>query len=225
MRCDRHLDEIRPLTPPLSFSGLLLGTVLLYPSALLAQTTDPLAARSKGSTTAPVTVYEMADFQCPACRMFTVTVMPTVDSEFIRTGKVRWVFINLPLPSIHPNALAAAEVATCAARQGRFWQTHDALYLHQDAWARLPQPRDTLVALAQRAGVDRDKLNACIQGGTARSEVEQDAQRAARSGAHSTPSFYIEGGLLEGAPYTPDPMRRVLDSVYTARTAARRNPK
>ncbi len=146
--------------------------------------------------------------------MFTVTVMPTVDSEFIRTGKVRWVFINLPLPSIHPNALAAAEVATCAARQGRFWQTHDALYLHQDAWARLPQPHDTLVALAQRAGVDRDKLNACIQRGT-----------AARSGAHSTPSFYIEGGLLEGAPYTPDPMRRVLDSVYAARTAARRNPK
>jgi len=190
------------------------------------QTADPLAARSKGSATAPVTVYEMADFQCPACRMFTVTVMPAIDSEFIRTGKVRWVFINLPLPSIHPNALAAAEVAMCAARQGRFWQTHDALYLHQDAWARLPQPHDSLVALAQRVGVDRDKLNACLQGGTARAEVERDAQRAARSGAHATPSFYIEGGLLEGAPYTPDPMRRVLDSVYAVRTArGGRKPK
>ena len=221
MRGDRHLDKVGPLNRAIILSSLLLAAA----RGGLAQTVDPLAARSKGSATAPVTVYEMADFQCPACRMFTVTVMPTVDSEFIRTGKVRWVFINLPLPSIHPNALAAAEVATCAARQGRFWQTHDALYLHQDAWARLPQPRDTLVALAQRAGVDRDKLNACVQGGTARVEVEQDAQRAARSGAHATPSFYIEGGLLEGAPYTPDPMRRMLDSVYTARTASRRNPK
>jgi len=48
--------------------------------------------------------------------------------------------------------------------------------------------------------------------------VELDAQRAARSGAHATPSFYIEGGLLEGAPYTPDPMRHLLDSVYAVRT-------
>ena len=221
MRSHRHLDKVGPLNRAIILSSLLLGAG----RGGLAQTVDPLAARSKGSATAPVTVYEMADFQCPACRMFTVTVMPAVDSEFIRTGKVRWVFVNLPLTSIHPNALAAAVVAMCAARQGRFWQTHDALYLHQDAWARLTQPRDTLLALAQRAGVDRDKLNACIQRGTARSEVEQDAQRAARSGAHSTPSFYIEGGLLEGAPYTPDPMRRVLDSVYTARTASRPNPK
>jgi protein-disulfide isomerase len=216
VRGDRHLDKVGPLNRTIIFSSLVLGIV---------QTADPLAARSKGSAKAPVTVYEMADFQCPACRMFTVTVMPALDSEFIRTGKVRWVFINLPLPSIHPNALAAAEVAMCAARQGRFWQTHDALYLHLDAWARLPQPHDTLVALAQRAGVDRDKLNACIQSGTARAEVQQDSQRAARSGAHATPSFYIEGGLLEGAPYTPDPIRRVLDSVYAVRSAPRRNPK
>ena len=215
MRGDRDLDQVGPLNRAIVCSSLVLG---------ILQMADPLASRSKGSATAPVTVYEMADFQCPACRMFTVTVMPAIDSEFIRTGKVRWVFINLPLTSIHPNALAAAEVAMCAARQGRFWQAHDALYLSQDTWARLAAPRDTLIALAQRAGVDREKLNACIQGGTARSEVQLDAQRAARSGAHATPSFYIEGGLLEGAPYTPDPMRRLLDSVYAVRAAAPHSP-
>jgi protein-disulfide isomerase len=184
-----------------------------------------LAARSKGSAQAPVTVYEMADFQCPACRLFTVTIMPAIDSEFVRTGKVRWVFINLPLTSLHPNAMAAAEVAMCAARQGRFWRTHDALYLHQDNWAKLSEPQDTLIALAQRAGVDRAKLRACVRSGVTRAEIELDAQRAQRSGAHATPSFYIEGGLLEGAPYTPDPMRRLLDSVYAARTAAKRTPQ
>jgi protein-disulfide isomerase len=216
VRCDCHLDEVRtrsPLNRAIVLSSLLLLGIV--------QTADPLAPRSKGSIKAPVTVYEMADFQCPACRMFTVTIMPTVDSEYIRTGKVRWVFINLPLTSIHPNARAAAEVAMCAARQGRFWQTHNALYLHQDTWARLPQPHDTLVVLAQRAGVDRDRLNACLKSGRARLEVERDSQRAARSGAHSTPSFYIEGDLLEGAPYTPGPMRHILDSVYAARTAAK----
>ena len=191
-------------------------------TVLALQGDDPLEARTKGRGDAPVTVYEMADFQCPACRMFTVTVLPTIEREFVQTGKVRWVFINLPLTSIHPNAVAAAEVALCAARQGgrRFWQTHDALYQHQDDWAKLAQPRDQLIAIAQRAGVDRGKLVACLNGGEARKEVEVDAQRAARSGARATPSFYIEGGLLEGAPYTPDPMRHVLDSIYAVRTRA-----
>ncbi|HEY3220188.1 MAG TPA: thioredoxin domain-containing protein [Gemmatimonadales bacterium] len=193
--------------------------MLLFTSGS-AQTGDPLAARSKGPSGAPVTVYEMADFQCPACRLFAVTVLPTIDREFVQTGKVRWVFINFPLTSIHPNAMAAAEVAMCAARQGRFWPTHDALYEKQDDWAKLAAPRSVLVKIAQRAGVDRAKLLACIADGGARKEIELDSQRAERSGARATPSFYIEGGLLQGAPYTPDPMRHLLDSIYAVRTRA-----
>ncbi len=241
MRSHRHLDQVGPLTNarlrngrggvgaqhaaplPTTFHARFL--VITIAAGLLArqapgQDTDPLAARSKGAAGAPVTVYEMADFQCPACRMFAVTVLPTIEREYVQTGKVRWVFINLPLTSIHPNAVAAAEVAMCAARQGRFWPTHDALYQQQDTWAKLASPRSTLVTIAQRAGVDRAKLLACLDEGSVRKEVELDAQRATRSGAHATPSFYIEGGLLEGAPYTPDPMRRLLDSIYAVRTRA-----
>ena len=201
-------------------AALAALAALLWPAPGRTQNEDPLAPRSKGVPNAPVTVYEMADFQCPACRLFAVTVLPTLEREYIQTGKVRWVFINLPLTSIHPNAMAAAEVAICAGRQGRFWQTHDMLYQQQDEWAKLAQPRTMLVALAQRAGVDRAKLLSCLDEASARAEVELDAQRAQRSGARATPSFYIEGGLLEGAPYTPDPMRRVLDSVYAVRTRA-----
>jgi protein-disulfide isomerase len=218
VRSHRHLDQVGPLTSVRSRSVLLAAALIV--SSGSAQNDDPLAARSKGAPNAPVTVYEMADFQCPACRMFTVTVLPTIDSEFVQTGKVRWVFINLPLTSIHPNAVAAAEVAMCAARQGRFWPTHDALYLKQDDWAKLAEPRNTLVTIAQRAGVDRTKLLGCLNEGSTRKEIELDAQRAARSGARATPSFYIEGGLLEGAPYTPDPMRQLLDSIYAVRTRA-----
>ena len=218
MRSHRHLDQVGPLTSLRPSLVFLAAALLFVPGG--AQNEDSLAARSKGAADAPVTVYEMADFQCPACRMFTVTVLPTIDREFVQTGKVRWVFINLPLTSIHPNAVAAAEVAMCAARQGRFWQTHDALYQQQDDWAKLAQPQPALIVIAQRAGVDRPKLRACLTAGSARKEVEADAQRATRSGARATPSFYIEGGLLEGAPYTPDPMRHVLDSIYAVRTSA-----
>lgn len=218
MRDYRHLDEVGPLSR-IPTRSLLAHFAILVPSLWLGTAQhDPLASRSKGARTAPVTVYEMGDFQCPACRSFTVNIMPTIEKQFIASGKVRWVFINLPLVSIHPNAVAAAEVAMCAARQGRFWETHDALYLRQDDWARLPEPRSTLITLAQRAGANRGKLVACLDSGTVSAEVQQDAERAFRSGANSTPSFYIEGGLLRGSPATAEPMTQILDSIYTART-------
>jgi protein-disulfide isomerase len=198
------------------------STVMLAAGAVLGlaagQGDNALTSRAKGSASAPVTVYEMADFQCPACRGFALTVFPTLEREFVATGKVRWVFINFPLTQIHPNAVPAAEVAMCAAQQGRFWPTHDLLYQRQEEWAKLANPQPALVALAQRAGADRTKLQACLAARATRAEVEKDAQLAAGTGARATPSFYIEGGLLEGAPYTPDPLRHILDSVYVAKT-------
>jgi protein-disulfide isomerase len=220
MRGHRHLDQVGPLTARVQFPLVVLAAALLVTGAR-AQDADPLAGRSRGSASAPVTVYEMADFQCPACRMFTATVLPTLDTAYVKTGKVRWVFINLPLTSIHANAMRAAEVAMCAERQGRFWQIHDALYAQQDNWAKLAQPDSLLTVIAQHAGVDRTKLRACLAEGSARAEVEADAQRALRTGARATPSFYIEGGLLQGAPYTPEPMRHVLDSIYAVRTRSK----
>src|SRR5215207_5077704 len=85
------------------------------PAVLAAQTktdsaANPLAGRVRGAATAPVTVYEMSDFQCPYCRTFALTTFPQIDSAYIVTGKVRWAFINFPLTSIHDNALGAAEV-------------------------------------------------------------------------------------------------------------------
>jgi len=231
VRSHRHLDQIGPLSlarfrsPPAPLARIAILVPAIWLGAALAssipqQADDPLASRSKGARNAPVTVYEMADFQCPACRTFTVNVMPALDKQFVQTGKVRWVFINLPLISIHPNAMAAAEVAMCASRQKRFWETHDVLYFRQAEWAKLTEPRATLMALAQRAGVDRKKLVACLDSGTVRTEVEQEARRAVRSGANATPSFYIEGGLVQGAPSTPEPLVRILDSIYTTRTRA-----
>src|SRR5262245_1413166 len=120
--------------------GLLLG--------LHGGQQDPISARTKGRPTAPVTVYEMADFQCPACRQFTLTTFPVIDRNYIQTGKVRWVFVNFPLTEIHKNAFAAAQVAMCAARQNRFWPMHDLLYQQQPAWADLDLAWPALIALA-----------------------------------------------------------------------------
>src|SRR5207247_112706 len=92
------------------------------------------------AATAPVTVYEMSDFQCPFCKRHVDETFPTLEKEYIATGKVRWIFINLPLSSIHPNAVAAAEFAMCAARAGKFWPAHDALYRSEGTHAGSPRP-------------------------------------------------------------------------------------
>src|SRR5262249_25423197 len=66
-----------------------------------------IAQRTKGDSTAPITVFEVSDFQCPFCRQFWADTKSTLDQEYIRTGKVKFVFINFPIPAIHRNATAA----------------------------------------------------------------------------------------------------------------------
>ena len=198
-----------------------LALALALGTAALTGRQDPLASRSKGRADAPIVVYEMADFQCPACRQFFTQTQPDIDREYVQTGKVRWVYVHLPLTSIHANAAAAAEFATCAARQGKFWRVHDLLYAHQDAWAGLAEPTAYLLTLGDSAGLDRGRLAGCVRDDGARAEVEADAARAMRSGARSTPTFYIEGGLLKGAaPITV--FRQVLDSIYRSKRPAGR---
>jgi protein-disulfide isomerase len=207
----------------------LTGTSRLAVAALLAMTaaaapTTPVqddlrAARTKGSPAAPVTIYEMSDFQCPWCARFALETMPALDSEYIRTGKVRLVFVNLPLPS-HPNAGPAAELAMCAARQGRFWPVHDLLFRHQQRWAGLREPGAYFLGLADSARADRDAMATCLRTGATRELVQRDAEGAARSGARSTPSFYIEGGILPGAQPI-EVFREILDSIIAARQQRR----
>jgi protein-disulfide isomerase len=198
----------------LACGALSLGAVTLDAQAQ-AQTL-PIAARAKGLKTAPVTVYEMADFQCPYCRQFAVETMPTIDKEYVKTGKVRWVFINLPLQSLHANAEAAAEFAACAGRENRFWQAHDMLYQAQADWENLPNPAAYFQSHFVSLGLKRDSMMQCLTSGAGAAMVKDDAAGAEKAGAHSTPTFYIEGGMMDGA----QPIgifRRVLDSIYTAK--------
>jgi protein-disulfide isomerase len=205
-----------------SRSSLLLAGALtvLAGAPAGAQTTSAdtlIAPRAKGDPKAPVTVYEMGDFQCPFCRNFAVETMPLLDQEYIATGKVRWVFINYPIPSLHPNAEAAAEFAACASREGRFWPTHDWLYADQSKWAELKDPTPVFAQEMPKLGLSPSKMGSCLTGGTGRQMVRSDSIGASQSGAHSTPSFYIEGGLMSGA-LPVEVFRHVLDSIYAVKT-------
>jgi len=191
---------------------------LLTLSALAAQTKpDALVSRSKGSAKAPVTVYEMSDFQCPFCRRHAVEWFPILEREYIATGKVRWIYINLPIPSLHANAVAAAMFALCAGQQGKFWPAHDLLYKLQTTWGPLQDPTPFLLGLGDSLKLPKAKLTACVVTNATRGEVRDDSEGALKAGASSTPTFYIEGGLLRGA-FPPEVWRPILDSVYLAKT-------
>jgi len=202
--------------------ALLVAAVWLVtaPVALLPQGPDPVASRAKGRADAPITIYEMSDFQCPYCRAFTLETMPALEREYVATGKVRVVYINLPLASVHKNATIAAQAALCAAEQQRFWPMHDLLFRHQDEWAKLPAPGDYFARLGDSAGVNGARFSHCLSSGATAAAVQADAERARRAGAVSTPTFYIEGGLLEGAAPAAV-FRAVLDSIYRSKTGAR----
>jgi protein-disulfide isomerase len=210
-------------------ASILVAFAILWPrheaesafprAAAAASQQDPFAARAKGSPTAPVTVFEMSDFQCPYCRRHALETYPALEREYITPGKVRWVFVNFPLP-MHPNATPAAEVAMCGAQQGKFWPIHDLLFEHQEVWAPLKEPGEFMLSLADSVGADRAQLTSCVEGKQTRDIVRSDAMGAAQAGAESTPTFYIEGGLLVGA-YPIDVFRQILDSVYTAKTTGK----
>lgn len=180
-----------------------------------------LAPRTKGAATAPVTVYEMSDFQCPYCRRHAVQTFPELERDYIATGKVRWVFVNLPLTQLHPNAAPAAEVAMCAGRQGKFWEVHDLLFRNQSTWAPLKEPGQYFLTFADSTGLEKGAFQKCLQSRATVDEIEQDAVGAVRSGATSTPTFYIEGGLLEGA-HPAQVFRQVIDSIHAMKTGAKK---
>ena len=195
--------------------------LLLSSAPLAAQSADnPLAARTKGSPTAPVTVYEMSDFQCPYCKRFAQETFPRIERSYITPGKVRWVFINFPLTSVHDHAAAAGELGLCAAKQQGFWRVHDLLFQYQETWAPLKEAGPFFLSLADSAGLSKKALLACLQSPQTRADLKAEAEGSQRSGASSTPSFYVEGGLMEGA-LEYEVFKRVLDSVYAGKTSGK----
>lgn len=191
--------------------------LLLSLAAPAAAQNDPLGPRTKGKASAPVTVYEMSDFQCPFCKRHSEQTFPILEKEYIETGKVRWIFINYPLTTIHPNAVAAAELAMCAGREGKFWPAHDLLFLRQEVWAPLKNPAPFLTSLIDSLKLPKAKVSECLQKAETRDEIRKDAEGSVKAGATSTPAFYIEGGMMSGS-WPVGVWRPILDSVYRVKT-------
>lgn len=166
----------------------------------------------KGSADAPLTIVAFSDFQCPACATHNNEVQPAIDEEFVKTGKVRWVFKHRPL-SMHPFAPVSAAAAECAADQGAFWEMHDAIFASVDAWApddeswTVDDAEAALQALAKELDLDNDSFVECLNGRDALERVLYDIYDS-EGVVSSTPTFVVlyagQGTLLNGSRSVED---------------------
>jgi protein-disulfide isomerase len=145
---------------------------------------------ARGPATAPVTIVEFSDFQCPFCGR----LIPTLEQVKQKYGdKVRIVFRQYPLP-MHPNAQKAAEASLCANDQGKFWEMHDAMFKNQQELAV-----DNLKAKAAALGLKADEFNACLDSGKHVPQVQADVKDGSAVGVNGTPAMFVNGRFLSGA--------------------------
>ena len=146
---------------------------------------------SLGPENAKVTIIEFSDFECPYCKKSQDTTRQLREQY---KDKMRWVFRDYPLP-FHRNAMFAHIAANCAIEQNKYWDYFNLLFDNAENLAK-----DNVILLAAKAGLDKDKFNACLANTDKISaEIEADLADGQAVGVNGTPAFFINGIMVEGA--------------------------
>ena len=146
---------------------------------------------SQGPVTAPVTLVQYGDYECPYTRQST-TVVRALQAQL--GERLRFVFRNFPLVQIHPHALHAAEAAEAAAAQGKFWEMHDYIFHHQHTLEEAD-----LARFAEAVGLSHAQFLQDMNEHRHLRRIEADAENGERSGVEGTPTFFINGVRYDGS--------------------------
>jgi protein-disulfide isomerase len=148
-----------------------------------------------GPADAPITIIEFSDYQCPYCRKWDLEAWPQIQAAY--PGKIRLVYRDFPLYSIHPESEAAAIAAWCAGDQQKYWEFHDLLFSDQ-----LPLGQDSYVKYAAQVKLNVDQFTECITAQKFKDNVSSNYSYASNLGVNSTPTFFVNGIPMVGAqPY------------------------
>jgi protein-disulfide isomerase len=146
----------------------------------------------RGNPKARAVIIEFSDFQCPFCRQFAAKTFGLLVTDYVDTGKLRYVAFSFPLPTIHPLADRAAKAAQCAYRQGKFWEAHGTLMNE-------PLSRGSLNDLPINIGLDATQWKRCVDDASTAQALSLDAKEGERLGINGTPTFII-GATDESNP-------------------------
>ncbi len=157
---------------------------------------------SIGPDDAPITIVEFSDYECPFCRRWHQEVYEPLLAAY--PGKIKLVYRNLPLTSIHPDAMAAAEAAMCAGEQDAYWPYHEKLFGSESLGSQV------YTKYAQELSLNMDKFQACVEDQKYKAAIEADSDFAVNLGVRSTPTFFINGLAVVGAQPL-DVFKQVID--------------
>ena len=151
-----------------------------------------------GDPNAPVKIIEYSDYQCPYCKKFQDETEQQLFDAYVRTGKVYFEYHSLG-NFIGAESGRAVEAAYCAGDQQKFWPMHDIIFSNQGSENSGKFSDERLIVFASQIGLDSGKFSDCFTSGKYASKIEQDVVEAKASGVRATPSFVINGTLMEGA--------------------------
>ena len=177
---------------------ILAAAVLIYanwpkpkPPSGVPKDSIPLGgALTIGQPAAELGMIVYSDFQCPFCGTFARDILPSLERDFVASGKLLIAFRHFPLEGIHPDAMRAAQGAECAGQQGQFKAMHDSLFAAQGSLAG-----DSLITRAKDIGIDNADFRRCLDG-TTEAKIRAEAKEAQALGVSSTPTFFI--GRMDG---------------------------
>jgi len=164
------------------------STVASVHALSLATEDDP----SWGPENARVVIVEFSDFLCPFCAEFSAKVLPQIKSQY--GSRVKFIFRDMPIETLHPFAGKVHEAGECANAQGRFWEMHDLIFANSAALSE-----SKLESLARTAGLDTDLFSSCLQSGETTVEVAGDLEAGFNAGVRATPTLFVNSRKIEGA--------------------------
>lgn len=148
----------------------------------------------KGEGKKGVTLTEYGDYQCPVCALYEPTVKQVYEKY---SQDIYFQFRNLPLVSIHPNAFAAARAAEAAGMQNKYWEMHDQLYEHQQAWSSSNNALSLFKTYAQEIGLDVNKFTADYAKSEINDAINADLNEFKKTGqSQATPTFFLNGKYI-----------------------------
>jgi protein-disulfide isomerase len=196
----------RAFTAALTLTGLAalagLSPLRLIAEAMAQGASDvakpvSLPDMALGPANATVTITEYASMTCPHCAAFNETVFPKIKSEYIDSGKVRYVFREFPLDI---KAAAGSMLARCIAKDdaGKYFAVVDMLFKQQNDWV-MKNTTETLTRIGKQAGLSQQQVEDCLKDQALLDKVAADQKYAAEVlKVNSTPTFFVNGEMIKG---------------------------
>jgi protein-disulfide isomerase len=167
---------------------------------------NPASGPTRGDANASVTIVEFTDFQCSACG----GMYPIVEDALKSYGnRVHFVIRDFPLTRVHENAFRAAEAASAANAQGKFWEYIDILFKNQNSL-----DAESLKKYATRLGLDRKRFDSEFESGKYDEEIQRDIEDGEMYGVDGTPAIFINGVLLQPAEFSADGLRAAIERAF-----------